>query len=137
MDDYLRTNRRRWDELVPHHLTSSYYDLAAFRAGRSTLHPIELEELGDVRGRRLLHLQCHFGLDTLSWAREGAVATGVDFSPAAITAARELAEELQIDARFIEADACSLPSTLDEVFDIVFTSYGVVFWLPDLGAWAR
>ncbi len=137
MDDYLEANRRRWDELVPHHLSSAYYDIAAFRAGRTSLHPMELEEVGDVRGRKLLHLQCHFGLDTLSWAREGAAVTGVDFSPVAISAARKLAKELEIETRFIEADVCSLPSALEEGFDIVFTSYGVVFWLPDLGAWAR
>src|SRR5438034_1273127 len=118
MDDYTTENRRRWDELVPHHLTSAYYNVEAFLTGQTTLHSIERDELGDVRGRKLLHLQCHFGLDTLSWAREGAIVTGVDFSQAAISAARKLAAELAIEANFIEADVSSLPSGLNGSFDI-------------------
>ena len=87
MDQHLRVNRARWDELVPIHLRSRFYDLETFKAGRCSLRPLELEAFGDVRGKSLLHLQCHFGQDTLSWARRGAMVTGVDFSPAAIEAA--------------------------------------------------
>jgi SAM-dependent methyltransferase len=136
MDPHLETNRRHWDELVPIHLCSAFYDVEAFKAGASSLHSIEIGELGDVRGKTMLHLQCHFGLDTLSWARLGATVTGVDFSPAAIATARSLATELAIDARFIESEVYTLPDHLDEQFDIVFTSYGVLFWLPDIARWA-
>ena len=98
---------------------------------------IELGEVGDVRGRTLLHLQCHFGLDTLSWAREGAVVTGVDFSEESIRLARELTEKSRLEATFIQSNIYDLPDVLDEVFDIVFTSYGVLCWLNDLNRWAE
>ena len=91
MDDYLKQNRAMWNELVPIHAKSRFYDVPGFLAGRSSLLPIEREELGDVRGKSLLHLQCHFGMDTLSWARLGAQVTGVDFSDKAIDVARDLA----------------------------------------------
>ena len=93
--------------------------------------------MGEVRGKSLLHLQCHFGLDTLSWAREGAQVTGMDFSPEGIRIARGLAEELNIPARFICCDLYDLPEHLDETFDRVFTSYGVLCWLPDIPRWAQ
>jgi SAM-dependent methyltransferase len=98
---------------------------------------VEREEVGEVRGTTLLHLQCHFGMDTLSWARQGAVATGVDFSPEAIRVAQSLAEELAIDARFVESDIYQLPRNLNDAFDVVFASYGVLCWLPDFPSWAR
>ena len=137
MNDHIETNRRHWDELVAHHVASPFYDVASFKAGRSTLMPVERNELGDVRGKTLLHLQCHFGMDTLSWARDGAIVTGVDFAPQAISAAQALAEELGIDARFVEANIYDLPGVLSGTFDIVFASYGVLCWLPDFPAWAR
>jgi SAM-dependent methyltransferase len=137
MDDYLETNRKHWDELAGIHPTTEHYDVAGFKAGRDTLHTLEIDELGDVRGRSLLHLQSHFGLDTLSWARRGAIVTGVDFSAGAIDTARALAAELGIDARFVHSDIYSLPENLDGQFDIVFTSYGTIFWLPDLKRWAE
>jgi 2-polyprenyl-3-methyl-5-hydroxy-6-metoxy-1,4-benzoquinol methylase len=136
MDAYLETNRRHWDELVPIHLQSAYYDLEAFKAGKSSLHAIEIEELGEVAGKTMLHLQCHFGIDSLSWARRGAKVTGADFSPEAISAARRLAAQTGIEAQFVESEVYSLPETLDAQFDIVFTSYGVLSWLPDLNGWA-
>ena len=137
MDDYFEANRRHWDELVPIHQASAYYEIEAFRAGKLSLRALEREELGDVAGKTLLHLQCHFGLDTMSWARLGATVTGADFSPVAISAARSLAEEIAIEARFVESDVYSLPEKLDGEFDIVFTSYGTYFWLPDLSRWAE
>lgn len=137
MDPYLTANRDHWDELVPLHARSAFYDVDGFKAGRITLGRLERQELGDVRGKSLLHLQCHFGLDTLSWARLGARVTGVDFSPRAVDLARALAAELGIDARFLCADIYDLPDALDEQFDIVFTSYGVLTWLPDLRRWAH
>jgi SAM-dependent methyltransferase len=137
MNEYLETNRRHWDEVVPIHVASEMYDVASFKAGKSKLKAIEREELGDVHGKTLLHLQCHFGLDTLSWAREGAIVTGIDFSEPAIEAARALAAECGIDARFLVSDLYALPERLDGQFDVVFTSYGALNWLPDLARWAR
>ncbi len=90
-----------------------------------------------MSGRSLLHLQCHFGLDTLSLARRGAVVTGVDFSESAIELASSLAAELELRARFIRSDVYDLTRVLHEQFDVVFTSYGVLCWLPDIPAWAR
>ncbi|HLF77391.1 MAG TPA: class I SAM-dependent methyltransferase [Dehalococcoidia bacterium] len=137
MNDYIETNRAHWDEVVRLHAASEFYDVPSFKAGRSTLLAVERTEVGDVRGKTLLHLQCHFGMDTLSWAREGAIVTGVDFSPAAISTARALASELGIEARFVESNIYDLPKVLAGSFDIVFASYGVVCWLPDFPAWAR
>lgn len=138
MERHIQTNRARWDELVGVHVTArDTYDLDAFRAGRSTLKPIELEEVGDARGKRLLHLQCHFGMDTISWARRGAVVVGVDFSSEAISVARELNAELGASAEFVCSDVYDLPGKLEATFDVVFTSYGVLCWLPDLAAWGK
>jgi SAM-dependent methyltransferase len=137
MEEPLRINRDRWDELVGVHLRSRFYDLPGFRAGRCSLRPLELAALGNVSGQSLLHLQCHFGQDTLSWARRGALVTGVDFSPAAIAAARELAGELALPARFVESNVLTLSEVLEGRFEIVVTTYGVLGWLPDVGQWAR
>lgn len=140
MDDEERVaaNRRRWDRLADLHLESPFYDVAGFRAGRPTLDTVELEGVGDVTGQSLLHLQCHFGLATLDWARRGARTVGVDFSGRAIRHARALAAELKLEARFVEADVCdALPHLGGERFDVVFTSYGAISWLPELRGWAR
>ncbi len=136
MDTYLRTNRALWDERVPLHRDSAFYDLAGFKAGRSSLKSIELAELGAVAGQSLLHLQCHFGMDTLSWARLGANVTGADFSDQAISLAQSLSTELAIPAHFVCANLYDLPKVLTEQFDIVFTSAGVLVWLPDIRRWA-
>ena len=136
MEEFMEANLRHWDGLVPIHERSAFYDVDGFRAGASTLKSIELEGLGDVSGKSMLHLQCHFGLDTLSWARHGASVTGVDYSKRAIDLARSLGRSVGIDARFIVSDVYDLPSVLDERYDIVFTSYGVLMWLPELGPWA-
>src|SRR5512142_2345866 len=101
---YFEVNRARWDESVPIHVASDGYDIAGVIAGENSLYTIELEELGDVRGKSLLHLQCHFGMDTLSWARLGAKVTGLDFSDKAIELAQSLAKELEIDARFVRSN---------------------------------
>ncbi|NHK32433.1 MAG: class I SAM-dependent methyltransferase [Asgard group archaeon] len=135
-DKYYEANLKRWNELVAVHAKSDEYDLEGFLAGKSSLKSIEIEEIGDVKGKSLLHLQCHFGLDSLSWARMGAKVTGVDFAPEAVKLARELNEQLNLDAKFIEANIYDLPEKLDGKFDIVFTSYGVLCWLPDLDKWA-
>jgi 2-polyprenyl-3-methyl-5-hydroxy-6-metoxy-1,4-benzoquinol methylase len=110
-------------------------DVASFKTGRNACWPVELAEVDDVAGKTMLHLQCHFGMDTLSWARLGARVTGVDFSAPAIEQARSLATERRIEARFIELEIHELPQKLDVRFDIIFASYGVTVWLPDFAAW--
>ena len=134
--EYLATNRSSWDEWVALHFDSDYYDVAGFKAGNCTLKSVEVEELGDISGKSLLHLQCHFGLDSLSLARRGARVTGVDFSDKAISTARRLDDEEDLGARFVCSNIYELPRHLDDRFDIVFTSYGVLCWLPDLPRWA-
>ena len=133
---YFETNQKFWDSRVESHLNSEMYDMKAFMAGESSLKEIESEALGDVSGKTLLHLQCHFGQDTLSWERKGAIATGMDFSEKAITKAREIRDELGLKSRFIASNVYDLPEVLNEKFDIVFTSYGATPWLPDLEKWA-
>jgi SAM-dependent methyltransferase len=136
-EKYFETNLKRWNELVDINVKSRCYDLEGFKAGKSSLLSVELEELGDVNGKSLLHLQCHFGMDTLSWARLGAKVTGVDFSDKAIALAKELSKEQNIPARFINANIYNIPNVLNEKFDIVFTSYGTICWLPDIVKWAQ
>ena len=136
-DRYMEANRRSWDARTPTHFGSRFYDVDGFRAGASSLNSLEIDEVGDIEGKSLLHLQCHFGMDTLSWARQGARATGVDFSEEAISRARSLSEELGIDADFVVSNVYDLPDVLDGLFDVVFTSYGVLTWLPDLEPWAE
>lgn len=132
-DRYMDVNRANWDERVDIHAKSSedFYDIDAFLAGNSTLKDIEISELGDVTGRTMLHLMCHFGLDSLSWSRLGALVTGVDFSPKAIALARNLAEKSNLDAEFVCADVLDAYQSLKRQFDIVFASYGVLCWISD------
>ncbi len=137
-DEHRELNRRWWDERVPIHTASEFYGVEAFKAGGTTLCPFELEEVGDVAGKRLLHLQCHFGLDTLSWARRGASVVGLDFSEPAIEAANRLASETGIDGTFVAADLYDAEAALGgERFDIVYTGLGALNWLPDLRRWAQ
>jgi SAM-dependent methyltransferase len=136
--EHRAANRALWDELTGIHERSAFYDVEAFLGGASSLTAPELDELGPfVAGKRLLHLQCHFGLDTLSWARLGATVTGVDFSGKAIALARRLAAQSALPATFVESDLYAPAALPDERFDIVFTSWGVLCWLPDLERWAR
>ena len=108
----MSVNRRKWDESVALHVAAPTYDVPSFLRGRSTLQPLEIREMGSVRGKSLLHLQCHFGLDTLSWARRGALVTGVDFSLPAVQAARRLARKVGLRARFIHSNVYDLPQVL-------------------------
>lgn len=135
MPDYTEQNRAHWNARTA--INAARYDIAGFKAGKSTLTLIEHEELPELAGKSLLHLQCHFGLDTLSLARLGANVTGVDFSDDAITLAEHLSQETGIDARFLCTDIYDLPQVLDETYDIIFTSGGVLFWLSDLDRWAK
>jgi len=136
MDEYAKTNREHWNELASINVKSDFYDVEGFKKGNLSLLPIERGELGDVTGKSLLHLQCHFGLDTLSWARLGAKVTGVDFSDKSIDLARAIARETGIESEFLCSDVYDLPNVLDKTFDIVFTSYGVLLWMPDINKWA-
>jgi SAM-dependent methyltransferase len=137
MTEYLESNRALWNAMTQHQRESDHHrDLATVRAGGLTVRSIEQEALGDVRGRLLLHLQCNMGSDTLSWARLGAYVTGVDISDAAIAQAKALAAETAVAGRFLRCDLYDLPDVLDDEFDIVFTSYGALCWLPDLTRWA-
>jgi SAM-dependent methyltransferase len=135
---WLETNRANWDERVPIHVSGGFYDVGSFKAGHERLRPFEIEEVGDVAGKDLLHLQCHFGIDTLSWARRGAKVAGLDFSAPAIEEARKLASELSLDAEFVEANVYDAVEALDRrTFDIVYTGLGALNWLPDIERWAR
>ena len=133
---YFEANREVWNKRTAVHKDSSFYDLDAFKRGKSSLNKIELDELGDVKGKSLLHLQCHFGMDTMSWQRLGADCIGVDLSDEAINLAKNINAELGLGARFICSNVYDLKENLDEQFDIVFTSYGTIGWLPDLDKWA-
>lgn len=134
--DYLDINKATWNEKTKVHVASEFYDMHSFLNGKSTLNDIELSLLGDINGKNILHLQCHFGQDTISLARLGACTTGVDLSDVAINKATELATQLNADAKFICCDLYDLPNHLTEEFDIVFTSYGTIGWLPDMNKWA-
>ena len=121
---YFEVNRQYWDEATEIHLRGSEtYPIEAFKAGKSTLPSSDIEEVGDVTGKSMLHLQCHFGMDTLSWARLGAVVTGVDFSEKAVDAARSLSKEIDVSADFICCNIYDLPHHLHRKFDIVYSSY--------------
>lgn len=134
--DYRQINQHSWDQRTALHLKSDFYKMPAFLAGASSLNPIELELLGDLKGKKVLHLQCHFGQDSISLARMGAEVTAVDFSNKAIEAARDLAEQCGESVNFIASDVYALKEVLQGTFDWVFSSYGVIGWLPDMEAWA-
>ena len=134
--NYIEINRQSWNNRVDSHFDSEFYDVKGFIEGKSSLNEEEMILLGDVSGKSVLHLQCHFGQDTLSLARLGANVTGVDLSDKAIQKANELAEMINTKARFICCDIYDLPKHLDEKFDIIFTSYGTIGWFPDLDKWA-
>lgn len=135
-DQYLKKNKDAWNQKTAQHIHSEFYELDAFLAGKNVLREVELGLLGNIKGKKILHLQCHFGMDTLCLARMGAQVTGVDLSDQAIEQARKLNIDLKLDADFICCDLYSLPQHLTEEFDLVFTSYGTIGWLPDLDKWA-
>lgn len=134
--NYLDKNKAAWNAKTAVHVESDFYDMPSFLAGASSLKSFETDLLGDVSGKKILHLQCHFGQDTLSLARMGAEVTGVDLSDAAIAKARELSSDMNLPATFINCDVYSLKEYLTGTFDYVFTSYGTIGWLPDLDRWA-
>lgn len=151
MNKFLETNKKYWNESVEIHKKSALYDVEGFKKGKSRLNYIEKSEIGDISGKSLLHLQCHFGMDTLALARLGANVTGIDFSETAIDEAKKLSEELNIPAEFVHTDINSMVDDIDnsqyrldellklreKKFDIVFTSSGILGWLPDINKWAE
>jgi len=136
-EHYFKTNKATWNEKVKVHSKSEMYDLEVFKNGKSSLNPYEINALGDVNGKSLLHLQCHFGQDTLSLSRMGAKCLGIDISDEGIKLAQELNEELKLDAEFVCCNVFDTSKYIDKTFDIVYTSYGVIGWLPDLKPWGR
>jgi len=139
MTDYVEINRRNWDERAAIHARDATgdYRLERFRAGEDVLHTIEAAELSDISGKRVLHLQCHIGLDTLCLVRRGATVTGLDFSSAALNVARRLSGETGLKADFVEGTVDQAPSLVPGPFDLVFTTWGTICWLPDVKAWAK
>lgn len=139
LSEFLAANRRNWDERVPIHRRdrSGFYAVDRFLAGMKPLHVIDSGELGDVAAKRLIHLQCHFGLDTLTLARHGAIVTGIDFSPAAVAEARRLAEAIGVAGDFICSDVYAAREAVAGEFDIVYTTWGTICWLPELVAWGQ
>ena len=135
--NYIEINRQSWNNRIEVHLNSEFYNVSGFLEGNSSLNEIELNLLGNIKGKSILHLQCHFGQDTISLSRLGANVTGVDLSDKAIESARQIAVETNTNAKFICCDLYELPHHLDEQFDIVYTSYGTIGWLPDLDKWAQ
>lgn len=135
--DYIKINKQTWNNKVPVHLESEFYNQKAFLEGKNSLPDIDLELLGNINGKSVLHLQCHFGQDSISMARMGAKVTGIDLSDKAIEEAQKINAALNLDAKFI---CCNVYDTLEyvkEQLDIVYTSYGVIGWLPDLDKWAN
>lgn len=131
-------NLASWDERVPLHLEGSFYDIPGFLEKRDVLRDFEIAEVGDVTGLDLVHLQCHFGQDTLSWAAHGARVSGLDFSGPAVEAARGLAAGLGVEADFVQADVYDAVGAFEgRTFDVVYTGFGALVWLPDLARWAR
>lgn len=137
LENYLKINKETWNNKVPIHLDSEFYDMESFRKGKNSLPQIDTDLLGDIKGKSVLHLQCHFGQDSLSLARLGAKVTGIDLSNKAIEKAKELNNEIHLDATFICCDVYDTLENITEKFDIVYTSYGTIGWLPDLDKWAK
>jgi len=136
MQEYFEINKNLWNQKVAVHLNTELYDMDSFMAGRNSLDEATLALLQDVKGKSVLHLQCHFGQDSLSLARMGAHVTAIDLSDVAIQKAKELNAELQLDVEFICCNVYDLKEHLDKQFDIVYTSFGTIVWLPDLDKWA-
>ncbi len=137
MKDYKTINKKLWNDKTKVHLGSKFYDVESFRKGNSSLKHIELELLGEIRDKRILHLQCHFGMDSISMARMGAQVTGVDLSDEAIKAANNLRDECNVSAKFINSDVYDLIDVHEGQYDIVFSTYGTIGWLPDMDRWAE
>jgi len=136
-ENYLEVNKTLWNNKTEIHYNSAFYDNESFILGKSSLNEIELELLGDLKGKSILHLQCHFGQDSLSLARMGASVTAVDLSDKAIAKAKELSKQINTPCNFVCTDVYNAPNVINEKFDVIFTSYGTIGWLPDINKWAN
>jgi len=135
---YFEAIKHHWDVRAKYHVESKFYDVASFKQGATTLQAIELAELPSLKGKKLLHLQCHFGMDSISLARKGADVTAIDLSSESIEEAKKLSKELDVDVNFIECNVLEIDQVLDgQEYDVIFTSYGVLCWLPKLDGWAQ
>jgi SAM-dependent methyltransferase len=140
LDEYRRANRANWDSRVDTHYGSDDYGIDRFVSDPTHISGVvryDSEKLGDISGRRLIHLQCHIGTDTISWARLGATVTGVDLSEKSIEAARRLSQDSATPARFVVSELYDSPRIVGETFDVVYTGVGAICWLPDITEWAR
>jgi SAM-dependent methyltransferase len=139
MSDFTAANRLNWNDRAKLHASdpTGMYSIAEVIAGGDALHTIEAGEIGDIAGKRLVHLQCHIGTDTVSLAHRGALVTGLDFSPEAMAAARDLAERAGRRIRFVESDLYDAPNALGETYDIAYVTWGAINWLPDIFRWAK
>lgn len=136
-ENYLKINKDSWNKRIKHHIKSGFYDVKGFLNGNSSLNEIELIMLGNIEGKSILHLQCHFGQDSISLARLGAKVTAIDLSDESIKTAIKLNKKTKTDVNFINCDVYSLPKHLDKKFDIVYSSYGTIGWLPNINTWAE
>ncbi len=134
---YFKANRALWNKRVDINYNSEFYENDNFLLNKNSLKSIELDHLGDIKGKNILHLQCHFGQDTLSLVNLGANVTGIDFSDKAIEKAKFLSAQTNLKAEFLCSNIYDLKNQLDKKFDIVFTSYGTIGWLPDINKWAK
>ncbi len=136
-DNYLEVNKNAWNQKTEIHIGSDFYDMPSFISGKNVLPDLDIEMLGNINGKDILHLQCHFGQDTISMSRMGANVTGVDLSDKAIETARKLATQCYTNTKFVCCDVYSAPQNISQQFDVVYTSYGTIGWLPDIQAWAK
>lgn len=139
MQDYFEQNRRNWNDRAAIHFKDEAggYRVAAFLRGEDNLHDIEDREVGGVAGKRIAHLQCHFGIDTLCLARRGASCVGLDFSPVAVAAARDLQKQTGLDATFVEGNVYDARKLIEGDFDMVYVTWGAIGWLPEIVRWAK
>jgi 2-polyprenyl-3-methyl-5-hydroxy-6-metoxy-1,4-benzoquinol methylase len=135
--EFDRVNKTYWDQLTLLHAEGDAYRVQQFLGGACILDPLVRAEIGDIEGKSLIHLQCHFGLDTLSLARLGAQVTGIDFSPKGIETARHLSAESGVPGTFVESRIEDVPGSIERKFDIAYVTWGALNWLPDLAPWAH
>lgn len=135
--EYIEKNKLAWEEKVQHDILSEYYDVSSFLSGNSTLDQLEMDGLGDVKNKKLLNLQCYFGLESLSLERLGADVTGLDFCNNAINQAILIRNKAGLKTKFINANVYDSATILDKQYDIIFSSYGSICWLPDLSKWVE
>ena len=135
--EFLEINRKAWNAKTKAHVKSDFYDVPSFLAGKTALKHTDLALVDDVNGKDLVHLQCHFGLDTLSFARMGAKVWGLDLSDESIDEARRLTNQIGVEATFVQGNVHDAPELLSRQFDVIYTGWGALCWLPDLKRWGK